>query len=345
MKALEPDPSEPVAQALGGARVAVTGATGFIGRRLVRELLQVPDSRLTVLVRDTSNREGLDDPRITAVVAPLERPDLLAAALRGADFVFHLAGSTRARDRARYIRTNREGTIAVARAAAEAAPDLRRFVHVSSLAAVGPAPPGGVVDESTPPRPRTWYGESKLLSEQALEEALPPSKRTICRPPAVYGPGERDLFALFRSVSRGLAACVGSPRKSYSFVYVDDLAAVLLRLAAAPVAAGRTYFVAHPEVRTQGELLDGIAAALGRRPCRVRVPHAVVAVPCALGSLLQRFRTRPPLLTLQRLREITPDRWVCSAARLARDLELTCATDLARGLGTTAAWYRSRGWL
>lgn len=346
MKAPLPDRPAPWTQTLSGTRVAVTGATGFIGRRLVRALLQIPDSRLTLLVRSTSRLEGLQDPRVTLRIAPLDEPDRLVDALAdGVDYIFHLAGLTRARDLATYMRTNREGTVSLARAVAGEASTLRRFVHVGSLAAVGPAPDGGAVGELSQPAPRTWYGASKLASEQALAEVLSPERFVVARPPAVYGPGERDLFALFKAVQRGIAPVVGSPRKAFSFVYVDDLVEALIRLAVAPEAAGNTFFVAHSEVRTQADLVSGIASALGRRPVRLPIPHAAIAVPAALGTLAQRFLRRPPLLTMQRLREITPRRWVCDPSRMERALGWSCPTDLAKGLELAVHWYRQNGWL
>lgn len=322
----------------------VTGVSGFIGARLVRRLAGVPGLGLRALVRANSARDHLADLELELVLGDLATGAGLDEALRDVDVVFHLAGLTRARSLAEFVAVNAEGTARLAAAAARAG--VRHFVHTSSLAAVGPNPEGvSALDEEAPCRPVTWYGESKRRSEDRLRETIGAVPFTIVRPPGVYGPGERDFLTMFRMVARRFAPILGTRPKSYSFVYSEDLVEAMLRLALAPAAMGRTYFVAEPEVHTDEEMLAFIEAALGRRAFRPRLPHLLVRPLAALNDLLSPLLARPPLLSGQKMRELLPARWVVDPGRLRRDVGFVCPTGLAEGVRRTALWYREQGWL
>src|SRR5207302_1909687 len=127
----------------------------------------------------------------------------LREAVAGVDVVFHLAGVTKALRRADYYSGNAVAAENLARAAVGAP----RFVHVSSLAAVGPSRAGADVDEQTEAHPVSDYGRSKLAGEQAVRRVLP--EAVVVRPPVVYGPRDTDVFEMLRSVARGMDVRIG----------------------------------------------------------------------------------------------------------------------------------------
>ena len=335
----------PLSEIVTTGGVALTGATGFLGRRFVARLASQGAPGVACLVRDPAKAsfEGPDG-FVRVVAGDLDDAEALRDLVSQCRTVIHLAALTRAKTRDEMMRVNRDGTRRVAEAFLSAAPDDARFVHVSSLAAFGPAPGDRAIDEDSPPRPITWYGESKLASE-AVTHRLLGDRAVILRPPAVYGPGERDIFTLFRMVRRRLAPIVGFGRKRLSLVFADDFVDVALRIAHLAGAAGAGWFVTGREDVTASGLVQAIERALGTRALKPRVPHALVYLLGAAGSCSAHLRKRPPLLTLQRYRDLAASSWTCDGSRLAAATGLGCPTGLEEGLARTVAWYRAAGWI
>jgi nucleoside-diphosphate-sugar epimerase len=238
--------------------------------------------------------------------------------------------------------TNAEGVGRLVAAARKRAPELRRFVYVSSLAATGPSEGARPMREDDAPRPVSAYGRSKLSGEVRLREGAGPIPWTIIRPPLVYGPRERDLLAMFRCAARGWAPLVADGR--YSVVHVDDLAAAIEAVIASPATVGEVYHVAEERAYGGREMLTHVGAAVGRAPRVVPIPSFLATAYAAAGSLAARFRSRPPFVTLDKLPELRRS-WVCSADKLVRACGFRCTIPFAEGARATADWYRREGWL
>jgi nucleoside-diphosphate-sugar epimerase len=322
-----------------GAVALVTGATGFVGSHAAA-LLASRGAKVSALVRATSDRrtraafEG--EPRR----GDLSDPASLEAALSGVDFVFHFAGATRARNEASFMETNAAGVARLVEAARKAAPDLKRFVYVSSLAAAGPSGFGPPIRESDPPRPVSAYGRSKLEGERRLSDGAGPIPWTIVRPPIVYGPEDRDVLELFKAARRGFTPMVGTGDEPYSVVYVEDLVRGILDAALSPRAVGRTYFVAEETTYRQREMLAHIAAAVGKKPRVFAAPRILARLLAAGGSAMKPFLKRPPLLTLDKLPEVLAGGWTCSVEAAAADFGFRAEVPLPEGARRTAAWLR-----
>jgi nucleoside-diphosphate-sugar epimerase len=318
-------------------RVAVTGATGFIGLHLTAHLAANGDD-VRAIVRPSSMTQGLR-PDIAVVVAPLAERALIDA-LRDVDVVVHLAGVVSARHDRDYAATNIEGTRAVAQAARAVS---ARLVHVSSLAAAGPAPASAPRRESDPPAPITAYGRSKLDAERVVAgvDAL---RWTILRPAAVYGPGDRAMLPLFQFAARGVLPLVGRTTAAYTLVHVGDV----VRAIAAAVdqeTDGETMFVGHAAATTAREILEGVRTAVARRAVIVRIPSPLTRIAAVAGDLAGALRGCPLPLNSSRYTELSADGFVCSVDRLRERLGVIAQIGLLEGLAETAAWYRREGWL
>ena len=138
---------------------------------------------------------------------------------------------------------NRDGTERLLLAAARAG-SVTRFVLVSSLAAAGPSPPGRPHTGGEPARPVTAYGRSKLAGEAVVRGGAVPW--TILRPPAVYGPGDREMWRIFRAATLGIAPVFGDGSQRLSLIYGPDLAAALAAAGSAEDGRGRVFFPCHP---------------------------------------------------------------------------------------------------
>ncbi len=274
-----------------------------------------------------------------SATAPLDATALQRVFV-GADAVVHLAGVVATVDARVYTTVNVEGTRAVALAARDAG---ARLVHVSSLAAAGPAPASAPHRESDPPRPLTPYGVSKRESERIVS-ATSGLRSIVLRPGVVYGPTDRAVFPLFQAAARGLLPLVGREDAAYTFVYIDDI----VRAVAAAVERVETsgvVFVGHPQPVTPRDLLDALRAAVRPSAHVVRIPMGLTHAAAVAGELAGRVTRKPMPLNLWRYAELAAEGFVCRVDRLRDDLGVVAAVSLTEGIDRTAAWYRKAGWL
>jgi nucleoside-diphosphate-sugar epimerase len=214
----------------------------------------------------------------------------------------------------------------------------------SSQSAVGPGAPGETPDESAVCRPLTYYGKSKLAAERllALYPAVP---SVILRPVSVYGPRDRDVLTLLKSIRRGLAPVIGSLDRRLTFVYVTDLVQALLLAAEAPQAVGQTYFVTDGQVYTWREFKAASEKVLGRHALSLPIPPAVVYALAALSDAWSRLTGKTTIFNLNKAKEIVEQNWGCSSEKLQRDLGYHPQYPLERGLQDTLAWAQTAGWI
>jgi nucleoside-diphosphate-sugar epimerase len=332
-----------------GTLVLVTGANGFVGSHLTEALL-ARGYRVRCMVRQSSDLGYIHDLPVEWAYADVRDEDGLDRACQGVDAVCHCAAMTRALDQETFLRVNAHGTEALARAAVKANPDLRRFLFVSSHSAAGPSREAGdYVDESRPPQPQNWYGKSKWAAEQALlpmasEQRL--SGRlplTIVRPAAVFGPRDRDFFAYFDLVRRGLELRLGPSERSVSLVYVHDLVELIVLALENRAAVGQTYFGCG-SAHTYAEFTSAIARALNKKTVRITLPVAVLA-PIGMEAQLQEWLThRPALLNKQRILDMRQPYWLCTGEKARQELGFIPRYDLETAVRETAHWYQENGW-
>jgi dihydroflavonol-4-reductase len=301
-------------------RVAVTGASGFIGRHVTAHLAA----------------RGVD---VVAVRRPFER-ETLRHALLGADVVVHLAGVISALRDQEYIAANVDGTRAVAEAARAAGLPM---INVSSLAAAGPAPPRAPRSEDDPPAPINAYGRSKLEGERAIAR-VDGLRWTTLRPGVVYGPRDRALLPIFVMAARGVMPLVGRADAAYSFIHVHDLTRAIAAAVDRP-ATGETMFAGHPHPVTTRELLEGVRAASGTRAVIVRIPMTIIHAAAIAGDVAGRLRGKASVIDSRRYGELASEGFVCRVDRLRERLGVVAEIGLKEGLASAYAWYRQEGWL
>ena len=327
-------------------RWLLTGATGFIGMNLAERLARRGDE-VRALVRQPGRAGELGGLGVELAQGDVSRPETLPPALAGVDAVVHLAGLVKAATRQELFAVNVDGTRALARAAA--ASGRPRLVLVSSLAAAGPSRPGSPRTEDDPPRPVSLYGESKLAAEEAVREVASSLEVTVVRPPAVYGPRDKELLpALFRMARSGVVVKAGFGDKRYSLVYVDDLSALIVAAAQRGRRVARSgtegvYFVDDGVEHSWGDLGRSALEALGRRGVVVPVPEALSWVVAGAASATARLTGRAAILSLDKMREIREGAWTCSSARARRELAWEPRVALTEGMRRSVEWFRGRG--
>ncbi|HTK28983.1 MAG TPA: NAD(P)-dependent oxidoreductase [Vicinamibacterales bacterium] len=315
-------------------KIAVTGASGFIGRHVVRTLAARGD-QVTAIVRPRS-------PSLATLTAPPGgmlcqaslTPGDLETAFSGADAVVHLAGVISSSRRGDYAAVNAEGTRAAAEAARAAG---ARFVYVSSLAAAGPAPAAAPRDERDPPAPINSYGLTKLAGERAVE-AVGGLQWTILRPGVVYGDGDHALTPLFAMTRLPIMPVVGGAGTAYTFVHIDDMVRAVVA-AIDRAAAGLTCFVGHPAPVGARALVRAVRAAARSRALLVPVPSPLVWIAANVCELAGTLAGRELLLSRRRYAEMYAEGFVCRVERLKEELGVAAAVGIDAGLERSAAWY------
>jgi nucleoside-diphosphate-sugar epimerase len=318
--------------------ILVTGGTGFVGSHLV-DVLAAAGRPVRCLIRPQTRKHSWPQ-GVELAAGDLATGAGLADALRGVDSVIHLAGVTKALTAADYYSGNARGAETLARAAQGR---RIRFVHVSSLAAIGPSQGTVPVVEDDPPHPLTHYGKSKLESERVVRALLPDA--VIVRPPVVYGPRDTDVFQLLRSISKGLVLEIAGGERWFSAIYVGDLAEALLAAATAPSAGGRSYFLTHAKPVCWSELSETAARIMRRRPRVIRIPVGLAYGVGACAELWSRITKVPGIISREKIAEARRPAWICDHRRASAELNFLAPTSLAEGLARTLAWYKEAGWL
>jgi nucleoside-diphosphate-sugar epimerase len=325
--------------------VLVTGASGFIGRHLVRALIAqgIP---VRALVRRESPR-GLwpEEAGVEIVVGDLLDGSVARCATAGVRRVFHLAGRLFAPGvpAVAFERLHVEATLALLNECTRT-DGFESFVLCSTTGVLGPQN-GRLGREDDLVNPRNAYEETKARAEHeatafARSVSLP---LTIVRPGLVYGPGDRHLLGLFRAIHGGYYRVIGRGTNRFHPTYVQDAVDGILRAAGAASPGCRAYNIVGPRPATVRELSETIADALG---CSLPASHLPRGVALAAGAALELLpisRRRLPL-TRSRVRFLTEDR-AYDGSRAAEELDFRPETSLATGMRRTVAWYRENGWL
>ena len=328
----------------------VTGGTGFVGSHLVEELLRRGIDEVRCLVR--SDPKWLADLDVTYVRGDLSDVETLWTALDGATHVYHVAGITRAPNWEPFYDVNVQGTLNLLGAVKQAAPDVQRVLVTSSLAAVGRCETR-VATEEAPLRPVSRYGRSKAQMEKALRDAHEMTESywdllpiTIIRPPAVYGPRDRDILDFFQAVRQHLCPIVGGGTDpTLSLVHGRDLARGLVDASLHPAAEGETYFLGSQRPYAWNEVKQAATEALDTWAVTLPVPGPLVGPIGALAEAWGAITGTYPPLNRDKAREIRHACTACSIEKAQAHFGYAPKIPLDEGVAQTIEWYKAQGWL
>jgi nucleoside-diphosphate-sugar epimerase len=311
-------------------RVAVTGATGFVGSHVIRRLT-ASGHQVRILARRMPITALTPQKPLEVVLGDLDDQAALHRLVGGVDALIHVAGIIKARDAAAFHKVNVEGTRHVAAALADVSPEVR-VIHVSSLAAREPG--------------LSTYCASKRGGEDAIKALPNPARLTIVRPPAVYGPGDAEIFPMFKAASLGLCTYPGTARSRVSLIHGADLAAAIT---AAVEAKGLEPVYELDDGHTGGyawsEIGAGLSAALNRPVRMVRIPRPVLTAVAAGVELHRRVAGSLTALSFGKVPELYHADWAAQGPRLEAKTAWKPGFDITNGFADTLAWYRAIGWL
>ncbi len=319
-------------------KVLITGGTGFIGSHLVESLLK-ENFEVYCTVRNPSKLRFLKGLNVKIIKADLSDKNSLKEIDWQFDYIFNLSGITKAAHPEEFFQSNYMGTKNLIETVAEANPNLKRFVHVSSLAAVGPCREGKPVDENTEPAPVSEYGKSKLMGEKAVLFFKDKIPITIIRPPAVYGPRDSDFLSFFKMVKMGVVFYL--TEGLYSLVYVQDLVDGIILASRKNESLGETLFISDNKPYSTAEIVSSISEVLNKKPLKLKIPLDIAKL---LIGIFQKF-DKKSIINNDKLKELAQCCWVCSSAKAEQLLGYKTKTNLKEGMEWTAKWYKEKQWL
>jgi UDP-glucose 4-epimerase len=324
----------------------VTGATGFIGRRLVAALQQ-RGANVRVLVRDMAKVSQLWQDSVAGYYGDMVKPETLTGTCEDVDTVFHLAGYAHAigipasEAKELHQRITVEGTRALLAAASRAG--VKRFIYLSSVKAMGEGD-AACLDESSPAAPETYYGSARLTAERLVLAAGSEHGLHVCnlRLPLVYGRDNNgNLARMIAAIDRGWFPPLPEVNNKRSMVHVDDVVQAMLLAASMPAARGQTYLVTDDRIYSTRQIYMWICAALNRPIPGWMIPLGLLKLGARLGDLIESLRGRPFVLNSDALEKLLDSAWY-NSAKIRRELGFQSRQNLETALPEMVAEYRRR---
>jgi len=316
----------------------VTGATGFIGSHLVDSLIR-ERFEVTCLVRNQSNLKFLSEFNVKLVSGDCTVKESLEDAVKGIDYVFHIAGLTKARCETDFFNANVRGTENIMQAVLKNNSRIKRFIYLSSLAAAGPSRDCKFLKEDCKPAPVSVYGKTKLEGEKIVLANKDKIPATIIRPPAVYGPRDRDLLIFFKMVKSGIIPYWG--KCYYSFIYVEDLINGIILSALKKEAEGEIFFMSDGNIYSSDDIICAISDAVQKKPAKLTVPRFIMPL---LGFISEKAKGAN-IINTDKIKEMQHTHWTCDTTKAIERLKFEPKIKIKEGAKWTADWYRIHQWL
>lgn len=311
--------------------IAVTGASGFIGRRLIERLCR-DGNNVRALLRQRPIEADVPKGQLQIIQGSLDNPAALTSLVESSDTVVHLAGLIKARRRQDFFDINAGGVARLAAAMLERAPSAK-LVLVSSVAAREPG--------------LSSYAASKRCGEAALLDVNQNLPWTVLRPPAVYGPGDRETLSFFKGLQLGIGAMLGGRHARFSLIHVDDLTAAIASVIDKNSA---DRLVLELDDGAEGghswsSMIEAGERAMGVKARRLPIPVAALNSLGHINSILRILPGYTPMLTAEKAREIHHLDWVADHRQILEKTDWRPAIGIDSGFRATVDWYRLHSWL
>jgi nucleoside-diphosphate-sugar epimerase len=326
----------------GKQTVLITGANGFVGSRLCRRLLD-DGYRVIAGIRKGCDDSLIYDLNLERRLGDINKPETLPDMVDDVDFIIHNAGLVKAKSKEQFAKVNQEGTRNLL-VAAEKNKKLKKFVYISSLAAVGPSKKGEPLNEDSPLNPITEYGRSKAAGEKETLAFKDKINVVIIRPPAVYGPGDIEMLSFFQTLNNRIKPYLGNWRRKIQLVHVDDLCYGISLSLKANTASGSAYFIAENRSYSYCELVEYLRKAVGRITLPLYIPGVTLRIMAFMSESIMKMMGKSPMFTVEKANEIL-DNWEVSIERAKKDLGYDSKIPFPDGAQETVYWYREEGWL
>lgn len=324
-------------------KVLITGSNGFVGSYIVEEALN-QNYAVYAGVRKSSNLKYLKDPRINFLYYNFENEANLREQLRSHNFDYIIlnAGITNALNKETYFKVNSGYIRKFCKILIEEQVVPKKLIFISSLAAYGPAENQHtqILDSHSTPHPMTWYGESKLQAERFIESyhQIP---SIIFRPTAVFGPRDLDMVSVYKTIKNGIEAKIGFGVQDQSFIYVKDLAHLIVGALSSPIQ-NKAYFVSDGSVYPGHKLYDILKSILNKKTLKLTIPIPFMKGIAAISEGFGRLKGDVPLLNRNKVKEYFARSFAVDIQDLKKDFNFAPQYNLESGLQETIAWCKQQ---
>lgn len=319
-------------------KVLITGANGFVGSHIVRALVE-NNYRVIALVRQTSNLKWIAGTPILYRYGSLTDINFLKGCVKDVDVVIHCAGVVRSIDKQGYFSANVDNTKRLCEAIVNANPKLKKFVYISSQAAMGASTIDKMRTLDEKEVPVSDYGLSKLEAEKTLKSILKDKvPYTIFRPASVYGPQDKDIFIYFNLVHKHLMPMTTSKR-ILQLVFVKDVATAIIKSINNPKTDNNTYYLADETCYSWKDVAKTIAKSVDKKfLVPVLLPNFVFRLVGFVCQTVSNITRKPAVLNNQKIDEMLQIAWTCDNTKSKKDLNMEF-TKLENGAKITYNWY------
>ncbi len=316
----------------------ITGVSGFVGRNLLPLLVSEKKFNIYAIVRNEPD-SYLKSFNVNFLKGELF--NLSSVKNLDIDIIIHIAGLTKTLYSKNFYKINTRGTGNLLKQFK--GKGVKQFIYISSLAAFGPTEFDIPVDEISKPRPISHYGKSKLLAEKLVKKSGFPF--TIIRPPAVFGPFDTDIYTYFKMVKNRFVLNAGDVQRLYSLIYVKDLGRFILSTILNKNAINQEFFISFKDFYKIGDIVRAIENACNKRSLKINLPQFFTNVIGIPMQIVYAFSNVPPLLNLDKLKEVSAKNWICSGEKARLVLNFNLEYEFFEAIEETFKWYRENNYL
>ncbi len=317
-------------------KILITGATGFVGSHIVSELLS-QGYDVTAIVRKTSKLDNLKDCKINYEYVSLDDEESLVKLLSEFDVIVHCAGIVRALNWDNYEKTNVIGTRNLVNAAIKNKDTLKKFIYISSQAAMGPSTTQVPKSLSEKENPVSLYGKSKLMAEQEVKKLSGQIPYTILRPASVYGPRDKDIFIFFNLVKHHLKPQTFNKR-FIQLIFVKDIAEVIYKIINNTKTDNKTYYLSDGNIYTWKSVAETIAKANNIKTVPIMLFDFIFKTTANIYETVAKFTKKPQVLSREKITEMLQTYWTADNSEIIKDTGIEFKK-LEIGAKITYNWY------
>lgn len=300
--------------------IALTGGTGFIGSNILTHLSR-SGWKVRALYRPKKNQQLSTHKNIEWVSGSLNDPESIKQLVSETQAVIHCAGAVRGATLQDFNRVNEQGALNIAQAMSQES-IIPRLLLISSLAAREPS--------------LSHYAASKWHGECAIKNVSEQLRWTILRPPAVFGPGDKELLPLFKSIANGLAPLPAGSNRRFSMIYVDDIATAVSSWLKADGGYGETFEL--DDGKEGGYDWDTVLSICGNvlrdgaSIQRIPIPIFLLNLFAVTNLTASKLLGYSPMLTPGKVRELTHSDWICDSQEFMKTTGWKPTSNLEQGL-------------
>ncbi|MEJ0101826.1 MAG: NAD(P)-dependent oxidoreductase [Bacteroidota bacterium] len=324
-------------------KVLITGASGFLGFHLIEAAL-ANNLQVFAAVRKSSNIDHLRNLPVTFTYPDFGNLSKLQEEIISGQYAYiiHAAGITKANSKQEYDLVNAGYSFNLGKVAEQAKDSIKKFIYISSLAAIGPLVNSEeTINEFTPANPVTAYGKSKLMAEVMLQQLSIPL--IILRPTAIYGPRDKDIFIFFKTIKKGLEPYLGSHKQQLSFIYAKDVADAAVKALFSPYNS--SYNISDGNSYDRYDLAKYLKQYMRTKTLKFHLPGGVVkAIAFTLENTMKVFN-KASVLNKEKLNELLASNWICDIEKARKELGFRPMYNLDTGVKESLEWYQQYKWL